>query len=165
MIKPLFQNIVVAYNGSKSSLHAVMYSILMAKVYKCHVKVLYVVDTASIKKLALTKFIIPDEADSMAAGLEENGKNHLSYAADLAKSKAVKIETELRKGEIWSEVIKCADEFKADLILLGGDEQSGIYSTLSHNVIGEQHSEIIGSAHCSVLVVRQQYIEQLFKIG
>lgn len=37
MIKPLFQRVVVAYNGSQSSLHTVLYAILMAKVYKCSV--------------------------------------------------------------------------------------------------------------------------------
>ena len=60
MIKPLFQKVLVAYNGSKSSLHAVMYAILMAKCYKCHVKVVCVVDTATIKHLMLTKFVIED---------------------------------------------------------------------------------------------------------
>lgn len=61
MIKPFFQKVLVAYNGSKSSLHAVMYAILMAKAYKCRVKVVYVVDTDTIKKLTLTKFLMKEE--------------------------------------------------------------------------------------------------------
>ena len=119
MIKPLFQRILVGYNGTKSSLHAVMYAILMAKIYKCRVKVVYVVDTATIKRLSLTKYIVPEEGD----------------------------------------------DYKADLILLGGKDLSNSYSSLDRKLAGEQQSEIIGSAHCSVLVVRQKYIEQLFKIA
>ena len=53
MIKPLFQRVLVAYNGSKSSLHAFMYGVMMAKSFKCKLKVVYVVDTDTIKKLTL----------------------------------------------------------------------------------------------------------------
>ena len=61
MIRTLFKKIVVAYNGSISSLHAVMYGVMMAKIYKCQVKVVYVVDTDSIKRLVLKKFLVNDE--------------------------------------------------------------------------------------------------------
>ena len=83
---------------------------------------------------------------------------------DLAKSKGVKIETEIRKGAVWSEIITAADEFKADLILLGGAKNLDHLSSLSRDVISSQDSEIIGSAHCSVMVVREPYVEQKFKL-
>ncbi len=165
MIKPLFQKLVVAYNGSRSSLHALMYAILMAKCYKCNVKVVYVVDVATIRQLMLTKFVAKEEGDLFADNLESDGKRNLDFAIGLAKSKGIKIETEMRKGAIWSEVITAADEFKADLILLGGTGNSNQVSTIQHDVVGVQDGEIIGSSHCSVMVVRQPYIEQLFKIG
>lgn len=165
MIKSLFQKIVVAYNGSKSSLHAVMYAILMAKCYKCHVKVVYVVDSATIKQLMLTKFVIKDEADSFESNLESDGRRNLDFAVGLAKSKGIKIETELRSGAVWSEIITAADEFKADLILLGGAAPHGQLSTLHHDVVSAQDGEIIGSSNCCVMVVRHPYIDQLFKIG
>ena len=75
------------------------------------------------------------------------------------------METEIRKGAVWSEVIAAADEFKADLILLGGTDSTVPLSTLKHDVVGQQDGEIIGSAHCSVMVVRQPYVEQMFRIG
>lgn len=165
MIKSLFQKVVVAYNGSKSSLHAVMYAVLMAKCYKCHVKVVSVVDTATIKQLMLTKFVIEDEGRHFSESLESDAKRNLDFALGLAKSKGVKIETEMRKGSVWSEIIACADDFKADLILLGGSDNLNSLSTVNHDVVSMQQSEIIGSAHCSVLVVRQSHIDQLFKIG
>ncbi len=165
MIKSLFQKVVVAYNGSKSSLHAVMYAILMAKCYKCRVKVIYVVDIATIRQLMLTNFLVEEEGQSFAGSLESDGNRNLDFAVGLAKSKGVKLETELRKGAVWSEIIAAADEFKADLILLGGADSSIQLSTLKHDVVSMQDSEIIGSAHCSVMVVRQPYIEQLFRIA
>ncbi|MCR5763651.1 MAG: universal stress protein [Treponema sp.] len=165
MIKSLFQKVVVAYNGSKSSLHAVMYAILMAKCYKCQVKVVSVVDTATIKQLMLTKFVIDEEGSRFSESLESDAKRNLDFALGLAKSKGVKIETEIRRGSVWSEIIVSADDFKADLILLGGSDNSNSMSSINRDVVSMQQSEIIGSAHCSVLVVRQNHIEQLFKIG
>lgn len=164
MIKPLFQRVVVAYNGSQSSLHTVLYAILMAKVYKCSVKAVSVVDTASIKYLTQKKFMVSQESDSVSQNLESDCVKNLAYVTELAKSKDVKIETEVRKGAVWSEIISAADEFKADLILLGGAKNLNRLSTLSHDSISSQDSEIIGSAHCSVMVVREPYVEQKFKL-
>jgi len=165
MMKPLFQKVLVAYNGSKSSLHAVMYAILMAKCYKCHVKVVYVVDVATIRQLMLGNFVVKEEGLDFASNLESDGKRNLDFALGLAKSKGIKIDTEVRKGAIWTEIISAADEYKADLILLGGSNSGLQLSTIKHDVVSMQDSEIIGSAHCSVMVVRQPYIEQLFRIG
>ena len=165
MIKSLFHNIIVAYNGSRSSLNAVMYSILMTKIYKCRVKVVYVVDTDSIKKLTLTKFLIKDEGHSLKGDLQLDADKDLAYVEKIAKSKGVKVETEVRHGAVWSEIIPAADEYKADLILLGGVENSSLSKMLKHGTIGIQDSEIIGSAHCSVMVVRHPQIEQLFRLS
>lgn len=164
MLKPLFQRVLVAYNGSKSSLHAVLYSILMAKEYKCSVKVVFVVDNASIKQLTLSHFLIAEEGERLRNNLESDGKNNLEYVTKIAKTKGVKIETELRFGSIWSEIVTAADKFKADLILLGGTKDN-VNTLSSHENISKQDSEIIGSSHCSVLVVREPYIEQKFKLG
>ncbi len=164
MIKPLFQRVVVAYNGSRSSLHTVLYAIIMAKVYKCLIKVVSVVDVASIKYLTLQKFMVSGEGDAIASSLESDSVKNLDYVTSLAKSKGVKIETEIRKGAIWSEIVAAADEFKADLILLGGAKNLDHLSSLSHDTISSQDSEIIGSAHCSVMVVREPYVEQKFKL-
>ena len=109
MIKPLFQKVVVAYNGSVSSLHAVMYAIMMAKLYKCHVKVVYVVDTDSIKKLTMLNFLVKDESDRVQHDLQSDGERDLLYVEKLAKGKGVKIETEIRYGAVWSELISAAD--------------------------------------------------------
>lgn len=165
MIKPLFQRIVVAYNGSQSSLRAVMFGIIMTRQYKCSLKVVYVVDTATIRQLALSKFIVKEEGDTIAGNLQQDGDRNLSYVASLAKTKGVKIDVELRKGAVWSEIITAADEYKANLVLLGGTTGgSRTTSSLVHDVVTEQDAEIIGSAHCSVMVVREPFIEQLFKM-
>ncbi|MCR5290430.1 MAG: universal stress protein [Treponema sp.] len=163
MIKPLFQNILVAVNGSQTSIHAAMYGIMMAKQYHLNMKVVYVVDTATLKQLTLSKFFVADESADYESNLTDDGEHSLKYIGDLAKQKGVKIETEMRKGAVWSEIVTAAESFEANLILIGANEEKQ-YGVSHHNVVSVSRSEIIASASCSVLVVRQPKIEQMFKL-
>ena len=162
MIKPLVKNVLVAVHGSEASIHALMYGIILAKQQHINLKAVFVVDTATLKQLTLTKFFVADESENYEENLITDGKRCLQYAADLAKQKGVRIETEVRKGAVWAEVIKSADEYKSDLILIGGKEYRS-YDSLRHNMVSVARSEIIASAHCSVLVVREPELENLFK--
>lgn len=163
MIKPLFQKVLVAFNGSKTSLNSLLYSIIMAKSYGCRLKVVYVVDTASIKQLTLSKFMIAEEAREIETSLESDGKKNLEYAETLAKSKGIEIETQLCHGAVWAEIVKTADSFNADLVLLGGARENSSSCAYSRAISGT-NSEIIGSAHCSVMVVNDPLIEQKFRL-
>lgn len=167
MIKPLFQKVVVAVNGSEQSIRAAMYGILLSKQYKCELKAIYVVDTSTLKQLTMSRIFIEEESLDYEKCLEEDGKRYLSYLEKLAKEKGVKIQTELKHGAIWSELIKAADDFDADLILVGSKEQpeGKARNTVSYDKISSTNSEIIGSACCNVLVVREPDIEKLFKIA
>lgn len=167
MIKPLFQKIIVAVNGSEYSLRAAMYGIMMAKMYKCDLKVIYVVDTATLKQLELSKFFIAEESARYEQKLNADGERYLQYVIELAKQKSVKIETELRKGSVWSQIITSADEFSADLILIGGKKVAtgSMNSVMRRDKTSATNSEIIGSASCNVLVVKEPDIEKLFKLA
>ena len=168
MIKSLFEKIIVAVNGSEQSLRAAMYGIMMSKLYKCSLKVVYVVDTATLKQLELLKFFITEESDKYEKNLVADGERYLSYVGELAKQKGVSLQGELKKGAVWSELIRSANDFGAKLILLGGKnaQNSGRLG------VGERrdrtsatNSEIIGSADCNVLVVNEPGIEKLFKLA
>ena len=160
MIKPLFNSILVVINGSEASIQAAQYGILMARLYRCDMKAIYVVDTATLKELTISKFFVAEESLDYENSLTEDGKRYLSYVENLAKSKGIKIETELRKGSVWSEVVDFASESKTDLILLGEHQHNE-----SKDSITSTYKEIISHASCSVLVVKQKNIEQLYKMA
>lgn len=160
MIKPLFNNILVVINGSEASIKAAQYGVLMARLYRCDMKAIYVVDTATLKELTISKFFVSEESSEYEKSLTEDGKRYLNYVENLAKAKGIKIETELRKGSVWSEVIAYADDSKTDLILLG--EHKHIQSK---DVISSIYREIISHANCSVLVVKEKDIEKLYKMA
>lgn len=167
MLKPLIQRTIVAVNGSEQSLHAAMYAILMAKQFKCQLKAVYVVDTAALKQLTLAKFLFSEESKKYEDNLIKDGTKYLNQVVELAKSKGIKIETELRNGSPWSEILSAADSFKSDLIILGGKEHdsSSINSVMTRDHASAMNVDVVGSARCNVLVVRQKDIEKLFRIG
>lgn len=168
MSKPFLKNILAAVNGSQSSMQAVMYGIIMAKQYNLNLKIVYVVDTATVKFLASSNFFVDEEKDYYLESLRKDGKTYLNYAENLAKSKGLVVETELREGSVWSEIIKSADESNTDMILIGGHENNNMISGSIENrksFAATARSEIAAFAHCPVLIIHKPEIEALFKIS
>lgn len=160
MIKSLFNKVVVVVNSSETSIQAVEYAVAMAKIYRCALKALYVVDTSTIKQLVLSKFFVKEESAEYEESLIQDGTRYLQHAEKLALAKGISIETELRKGAIWTEVTSASEDFGADVILLGGFEKPGVDQ---RDVISQAYRKILTHAHCSVLVVKDKDVEKLYK--
>ena len=162
MIKPLLQNILVMVNGTDASINAVKYAILMAKLYHSRIFAVYVVDTATIKQLTLNRIFIEEESREYEQSLEENGNRYLSYVTDLGKAKNIAIQIELRRGSIWSEVVASAEEKKIDVIMMGGSDND---NTDQRDIMSTTFKSVLLHARCSVLVVKEKMIEQIFKLA
>jgi nucleotide-binding universal stress UspA family protein len=65
MRSPLSKLLVVV-NGSESSIGAARYAISLAKAYRCSICAVYVVDTATIRQLAISRIFVPDEVIGLA---------------------------------------------------------------------------------------------------
>jgi RNA-splicing ligase RtcB len=65
----------------------------------------------------------------------------------------------LRKGAVYTEILTAAEEREADLIVMGGWEKNR--SAL--DIIGHAHREIMLNAKCSVLLVKEPDIDQMYK--
>ena len=163
MAKSFFKKIIVAVNGHQSSIHAAMYAIMMARTYNLSLKFVYVVDTATLKYLTMNNFLISEEKKDFEEGLHTDGEHYLDYVFKLAATKGVKAEKELREGGVFTEILKAADEYEADHILLGGNEkQSGEYA--KKRVLSTDQNEVLSHSHCPVMIVQKPNIEALFKI-
>jgi len=158
-MKPLFQTIVVAVSGSEASISASKFAIVMAKQYRCRLVAVYVVDTATLKELLLSRIFVEDESFEYERSLEENGQRYLNYIEELAAKKGVAIEKVTRRGSVFSEIIHAAEEYEADLILLGGfEEKAG-----TRDVLSRQHRDILRNARCSILVVKEPDVDFLYR--
>ncbi|MCL2180840.1 MAG: universal stress protein [Treponema sp.] len=158
-MKPLISNIVTAVTGTDASILAAKYAIVLAKQYHCKLTAVYVVDTATIRQLALSKIFIQEEAAEYEKSLENNGNRYLAFVEELAHAKGVKAERMIRRGAIFTEILHAAEEKKADLILLGGWEKD----TKTRDIIGHSHREIMANAKCSVVLVKEPNIDQIYK--
>ncbi|MDR2071376.1 MAG: universal stress protein [Treponema sp.] len=159
MSKFVFSHIVVAITGSDASIMAAKYAIVMAKQCRSRLSAIYVVDTATIRQLTLSKIFIQEESQEYERSLEANGERYLSFVDELARAKGIKIERDIRRGAVYTEVLQAADERKADLIVLGGWEKD----RSARDIISNSHREIMVNAKCSVLVVKEPSIDQLYK--
>jgi nucleotide-binding universal stress UspA family protein len=159
MIKPLFSNIVVAIGGSDASILAAKYAIVMAKAYRCRLSAVYVVDTATIRQLTLSKIFIQEESQEYEKSLQANGERYLSFVEELAMAKGVKIEKEIRRGAVYTEILATADEKKADLIILGGWEKDWN----PKDIFSHSYREIMINAKCSVLLVKEPDIDHIYR--
>jgi nucleotide-binding universal stress UspA family protein len=158
-MKPLINSIVIAVTGTDASILAAKYGILMAKHYHCKLSAVYVVDTATIKMLTLSKIFIQEESIEYEKNLENNGNKYLAFVEELAKAKGIKVELIIRRGAIYTEILNVAEEKKCDLILLGGWERD----TKTKDIIGHSHREIMANAKCSVMLVKEPEIDQIYK--
>jgi nucleotide-binding universal stress UspA family protein len=159
MIKPLISNIVVGINGSDASILAAKYAIVLAKQQHCRLTAVYVVDTATIRQLTLSKIFIQEESQEYERSLEDNGRRYLTFVEELARPKGIKIEKEIRNGAVYTEILKVSEEKKADVILLGGWEKD----RSTRDIMGQSYREIMVNAKCSVLLVKEPDIDQLYK--
>jgi nucleotide-binding universal stress UspA family protein len=159
MIKPPISNIVVAITGSDASILAAKYAIVMAKAYRCKMTAVYVVDTATIRQLTLSKIFIQEESQEYEKSLTSNGERYLSFVEELARAKGVKIDRELRQGAVYTEILTVADDRKADLIILGGWEKD----RGTRDIISQAHREIMVNAKCSVMLVKEPDIDRIYK--
>ncbi len=158
-MKDLLQTVVVAVSGSEASIKAAKYAIAMARCYRTKVIAVYVVDTATLRELLLSKIFVEDESADYEKSLEQNGHRYLNYVEELAAKKGVEIEKVLRRGSIPAEVVEVAEDSRADLILLGGFEES----TILRDTSSRQRREIIRLARCSVLVVKEPELEEIYR--
>ena len=157
-MKSLIQTIVVAISGSEASISAAKYGIIMSRLLDLRLVCVYVVDTATLRELLLSKIFVEDESKEYEKNLEDNGHRYLKYVQDLASKKGVQPEMLMRRGTISTEVVEAAEEVGADIILLGGFEESRSI----HDVLSRQQREIVRNAKCSVLIVKEPAIDLVY---
>jgi len=158
-MKPLFSNVIIAITGSDASILAAKYAIVMAKAYHCKLCAVYVVDTATIKQLQLSRIFVQEESQEYERSLEANGERYLSFVEELALAKGVKLDKEIRRGAVYTEILTVADERDADLIVFGGWEKD----RNPRDILSHACREIMVNAKCSIVYVKEPGIDQIYK--
>jgi nucleotide-binding universal stress UspA family protein len=155
----MINNILVAISGSDSSINGAKYAIMLAKTFKWNLSVVYVIDTSTLKQLLISKIFIEEESSEFEMNLEANGNRYLDYIEELAKNKGVKVKKILKRGGIATMILEAAEEEDADLIILGAWQQN----KSKRELITKSHMDILFDSKKSVIIVKEQEIETMFK--
>jgi nucleotide-binding universal stress UspA family protein len=155
----LLKNALLVISGTEASVNAARYAIMFCKEMNINLYVLYVVDTATIKELALSNIFIEEESKEYEKSLEADGEKYLSMTEELALAKKLKINKILKKGMISSEILDTSREIRADIIILGEWQES----KSRRDLISQESRYVIANSEVSVIVVKESDLERAFK--
>ena len=139
----MFKKILAAFNGSEGSYKALKVAIEMAKL--CNSE-LHVITVARIPEFAK----IRDEYEEEKKKAAEYHQKFLNEASKIAAESGVTIQMHLEFGKPSEEIVKKAEEIKADLIVLGVETKH----PFKRRFLGGTGDKVVDYSNCSVLVVK-----------
>ncbi|BCO32339.1 hypothetical protein TspCOW1_24420 [Thiohalobacter sp. COW1] len=143
-----FERFLVASDGSEFSAAAVREALGMAAKCGAEVHVMSLLATGAEHE-ALGESILKQELEMVQSNLDRIRTE--------AEAAGIKCQTHAIHGRaVDEEIVALADQVQADLIIMGRRGRRG----LARLMLGHATAQVIGSAHCSVLVVpRAAHIE------
>ncbi len=147
MAEPSISQIVCAVDFSDYSRHALDYAVYMAEVFEAELKLVHVVELPFLPSYSLAG--VPDlsmPVDEIEAG----ARGQLQELLDQVRQDHERVEGEVRTGSAFLEIITCARETGADLIIVGTHGRTG----LRHMIMGSVAEKVVRKAPCPVLSVR-----------
>ncbi len=112
--------ILLPVDGSEPAVMATQYAVVLAKTFGASIKAIYV-DTG-LETLELPEEI---EAEDVYEGVHASVKG-LVIAKTMCDRNDVKCEVEIIKGGVAKRIIAVAEEFDADMVIMGDTGRTGI---------------------------------------
>jgi nucleotide-binding universal stress UspA family protein len=148
--KPMgpFRRIIVATRGRPWSERALELAIRMAKAYQLELIIVSILPPPYVPERGATWGIAA--AHEVEADVKHLVERVLREASALAEANALKYICEIRHGRPAEEIIKAAEQYQCDLILIGSRGQSGVRRV----TMGETGNEVVLKAPVPVIVVK-----------
>lgn len=137
------KNILLAYDGSKSSEKALKKTFKIAEKFDSAITIMTVAP-----ELYLTELIEVDRKGILEKIRTDAEKTMQKIQKRARQLRTVK--TVIKQGDAAEEILKTAKRIKADLIITGSHGRHGA----SKFLLGSVSAKIIDHAHCAVLIVK-----------
>ena len=142
---PVFNNILVAIDGSDASERAIVRAVDEAKVWNTKLNAVYVVETGLFSSLPSDNTV-----EIMYRVLETEGNSVLEKAKQYAAEKGIILTSHMKQGHAGSEIITLAEREKNDLIVVGSHGKSNADRLL----IGSVSTFVVTHSSVTTMVVR-----------
>ena len=142
---PMFQRILVGYDGSKGGRAALERAAVAAKHYNAQLTALWV------REPLPRHSDLPGEFEGEQEGADEYFKERQKEVAKMATQLGINIGCETRRGHPAKTIVGFAKEGNYDLIVIGHSDHSELWGRL----LGDTADRVSDHAHCSVLIVKQ----------
>lgn len=152
--KSYFQKILVAVDGSETSLHAEELTAVLAKEVQSKITVAHAVPEQLLDLSAKTHYadIPPAVIKEISEWFVKKGEEILDNAQALFGEEGLTVDARILHGDPAENIISLASVEKYDLILLGnrGETEAEAFS------LGSNAEKISRHAECSVLIVKEK---------
>lgn len=157
----MYSKIVLTLDGSEVSHQAIPHAVTLAKQTGAEVILVQVIDSeaqvmiqtagSAIEPMAVGQINADIARDAVAAEREEAQANLEAVKGMMASQGVANVSTMVREGYAGDEIVKAADETKADVVVIATHGRSGI----GRAILGSVADHVVRhSARASVLLVR-----------
>jgi len=138
----MYRKILVAFDGSDSSLNALLQAFKLANDEKCWITVATVVPSyeGDLDLIAVK---------NVHQSVMHSGEDILAKAEELAKGEGASIKTELLEGPVYEKLVHLAEDENYSIIIMGSRGKTRIERAL----VGSVTARVIGHTTKDVLVV------------
>jgi nucleotide-binding universal stress UspA family protein len=139
------QRILVPYDFGEPAQCALAYALVLADKLGARVTILHAYE--------IPAYGFPDaitDAFRMAPEIERHAAEALRKVAERARGSSGEIDTIVRSGATWAQILEVAKSLPADLIVMGTHGRT----TLPRMLLGSVAEKVLRSARCPVLTVR-----------
>ncbi|MEW6742222.1 MAG: universal stress protein [Planctomycetota bacterium] len=141
----MFKKILLAYDGSEGSTHALEIAVDLAAHDGHEICLLSVIE--NLPRYAEETI---NDVDEMLEQARQHFEHLQEVASAIAARRGVTVTRHVEPGHVVETVVRLAEREKVDLIVIGGLGHSRMF----RRTTGGTGSQITYHAHCSVLVVR-----------
>ncbi len=141
----MFTKILVAVDGSEVSEAALRCAIDEAKAWDAELHAIYVIETGMLSSVPLDNTL-----EVIYTLLENEGEKTMKSSTVAATKEGLELTPHIVQGHAGNEILNCADDINADLIILGSHGKSEI----DRFILGSVTTYVVRHSSITTMVVR-----------
>ena len=155
MVSGILSRILVPYDGSRYSKHALSSAIEIAKKDKSKIDIISVVNVDYIQPPgSLLGMVSPSSINAIkkiTSSAKKEAAQMLAAKVSKCRVKGIKADSKILSGNITEEILKYAKHKKISLIVMGSQ---GLHGIKKLKILGSTSRKVSELANCPVLIVR-----------